>query len=277
MVYLYNTSTTAFKDIYRHAYNSLAEYMLNESDDAEHCKILFVISMDNVFNRAKERTAYRARFAKDPSTGKSLLDHLVISDDERDYFDDQMRSGAADVFAKLSAWAKDTANAFKFNVTFGVVSSEGTIGSVSGNVLTDSSQSLAADALIGHTLVIVSSGDYLDQEAEVTDNTETTLTLAAPFSGDITGQSFKTYDPSKKHILYDIKMSLDWDANMIERAETAISEALITYFIWQWYLINRYLDDANVELVKYKEELLKIREALSQRKTPLRRSGEIFS
>jgi hypothetical protein len=275
MVYLYNTNLDSYKDLYRSGYNTLVEYLEAEAEVTDIYKLLFVIALDDIFERGKKRTAYRGRFAKD-QTGAPAVEGFAITDDERDFFDDIMKTGGAEVFRKLSAWSKDVTDAYKYGVSFGANSATGTIELAEGAVITDTALNLTVNALAGHRFVIM-SGDLIDQERDIVSNTAFTITLAEPFIDDPTGLTFKTFESSDKHILYEVEMESTWDRNMLQGAEEAIKEALAAYFVKEWYLTNRYIDDAQIEANRYQSELTKIRSQLMQRKTPYRRSGELFS
>ena len=276
MVYLYNTETDTYKDLYRQSFNNLPEYLGEEVKDILHYNILFVVNIGDIFTQAKKRTALRGRFAKGKD-GEALLDTIEMTDDDRSFIDDILPSGAAEVYKKMSAWSKNIINGLKYNVSFGVITASGTVISVDGAVITDTFLNLIASALKGQKLVITSGDDLKDQEREISDNTVTTITLASPFLEDITGLSYKTYNVSDKHILFSVSMDLNWDPNMLQVVDTAIKEALIQYLLKEWYLTNRYLPDAEIEDRKYQVELTKIRSGLMQSKVPYRRPSDMFS
>lgn len=276
MLYLYNNSTDIYKDLYRKAYESLDEYLGPAEEVTDAYEVMFIMSLNDIFDKAKRRTAMRGRFAKDPQGGP-LLEGLAMTDDERDFFDQVMPNASSEVFRKLSAFAKTVANAHKFNVTFGLKAPIGTVTSVSGTLVTDSSLGLTPSSLIGYRFVITTTGEFKDMERDITENSAGTITLELPFEGDITGLEYSVYNPAEMFAIYSIKMDLGWDINQLMSAESAIMEALILYAVKEWYKINRYLDDFAVEDATYEKELLKIRSALIKSSTPYRRTVDQFS
>lgn len=270
MILLYNTSTNTYVNI--------TTYLTSiEASPGNNYRLLMLFNLDTLFEGTKKRTAWRSRFAKDEQ-GKSLTAKLAITDDERDMFDDLMQRGCNEVFRKMSAWAKDIPGANRFNVKFGepVKSGSVTSGGTSA-VLTDTSKTLTVNELAGYKLVITSAGVEQNQERTIVSNTADTITLDSAFTTDVTGLEYSVMTQTDDFIVYYLDMSLEWDLNMIHQAYESAREALISFFVKEWFVVNRYIDDAAIEGGKYDIELVKIKQALSQRKTPLRRSGEIFS
>lgn len=270
MILLYNTST--------HTYTNVTDYLTSIADSEGNIyRLLMLFNLDTLFEGTKKRTAWRSRFAKDEQ-GKSLTAKLAITDDERDMFDDLMQRGSNEVFRKMSAWAKDIPGANRFNVKFGtpVVSGSVTSGGTTA-VLTDDSLALTVNELAGYKLVITSAGLEQNQERTIVSNTLDTITLDSAFTTDVDGLEYSVMTQTDDFIVYYLDMSLEWDLNMVHQAYDSAREALISYFVKEWFMVNRYLDDAAIEGGKYDIEMVKIKQALSQRKTPLRRSGEIFS
>lgn len=79
--------------------------------------VIFLQDLDQLFTAVKKKTAYRGRFAKGDK-GQSLLDQIAITDDERTYFDSVIQSAGPEVANKLSAWAKNIDQAYRYNVSF---------------------------------------------------------------------------------------------------------------------------------------------------------------
>jgi hypothetical protein len=228
-----------------------------------------------VFEQGKKHTAYRARFARDKESGQSLLDSIAITDDEKPLFDDIMLSGCSQVFIKLSPWARKIKNAFRYNVSFGDIKATGTVESVLGDIITDTSLSLTPGDLAGHTLVF-DSGPYEGDEVEIRNNTTDTIQVALPPPPEVIGLDYKVFDPAERFVLMEVIISERWDQNMIEAAEDAIFNALVSYWIKEWYLINRYMDDASLESLKYEEHLIAVRNALSHGLGVYQRSTSIL-
>lgn len=270
MILLYNTSA--------HTYINMTEYLTSIADSTGNIyRLLMLFNLDTLFEGTKKRTAWRGRYAKDEQ-GKPLTEKLAITDDERDMFDDLMLRGSNEVFLKMSAWAKGIAGANRFNVKFGTPVVSGSV--ISGGttaILTDTSQALTVNALAGYKLVITTAGVEQNQERTIVSNTADTITLDSAFTTDVTGLEYSVMTQTDDFIVYYLDMNIEWDLNMIHQAYESAREALISYFVKEWFVVNRYIDDAAIEGGKYEIELVKIKQALSQRKTPLRRSGEIFS
>lgn len=275
MIYLYNTATGTYANMFRQAFKNIAEYLAGEEEDVSNYKVLIAVNMIDLFTEAKTRTALRARFAK--KDGKSLVEEIAMTDDERYFFDQKMPTGAAEVLEKLSAWTKANIDGFKYDVTFGQIMASGTIDYAENVILTDSSPGFVVSALKGYTLVIISAGDMLNREREISDNDAISITLTFPFENDVTGLRYNVYENTEKYMLFNLTLDAYWDANMLLGAETAVREALIIYIMKEWYLINRLMEDYEIEEIQYQKELSKINERLSRRKTPYHRSGELFS
>ena len=277
MVYQYNTETDVYRDIYRQAFENLDEFLGNEAEDTTVHDILFVISLNDIFEQVKKRTALRGRFATD-GQGGSLLEKLAMTDDERDLFDQTMPNGSSEVYAKISAWAVDVSNAYKHGVSFGTLQAQGTVTSVTGSLISDTSQALVVSSLIGSRLIITEPDHPLEnQERQVEDNTATTISLELSFGEDITGLAYKVINATEEFIVYSLRMPLDWDINMLQPADNAIKEALIKFMLKEWYLINRQMDDFAIEETEYQKELAgKIRPAMFKKTTPIRRPAGLF-
>jgi hypothetical protein len=270
MILIYNTSDKTYVNV--------TTYLSSiEASAGNNYRLLMLFNLDTIFEGAKKRTAWRSRFARDEN-GQSQEEKLAITDDERDMFDDVMRRGCNEVFMKMSAWAKDIAGANRFNVKFGEPVAGGSVTSGGDTiVLTDTSATLAVNALAGYKLVITSAGVEQNNEKTIVSNTLNTITLDSAFTTDVTGLEYAVMTQTDDFIVYYLDMETTWDLNMLHQAYESAREAMISFFVKEWFIINRYVNDAQIETGKYEIELVKIKQALSQRKTPLRRSGEIFS
>lgn len=268
-MYLYDTTT--------YTYTNIEDYLSSIEDSAgDVSRLLMLYTMDSLFEDTKKRTAWRGRYAKDDQ-GRSQLDRLQITDDERDMFDDLMKRGSAKVFMVMSAYAKNIAGAYRYNVKFGdpVVSGSVISGGATA-VLTDTDQSLTVNELAGYKLVITSAGLAINQERTILSNTADTITLESAFDVDVDGMEYAVMTQTDDFIIFYLDMNLQWDLNMLLGASEAAREAMVTWFVWQWYLMNRYMDDAAVELSRFETELTELRRCLGRRKEPIRRSGEII-
>jgi hypothetical protein len=275
MIYIYNETTDKYTDLYRQAFENLEEFLGDEAEDTTVYKIMFFVSLDDIFEQAKKRSAFRGRFAKD-AQGKSLLEQMVITDDERELIEDQLPNGATELQKKLSAWMKAVNESYKYGVTFGAKAPIGTITSASGSTVSDSSAPFTAGALAGYKLVIL-SGDIEHEEREILSNTTSELTLEREFTDDPTGLEYGVYDPDEKFITYALQMELNWNFAILQAVEAAIKEAMVSYELAQWYLANRYMDDYAIEDAKYKNELMKARSALFQGRESWTRPSDFFA
>lgn len=277
MLYLYDNTTDTFSPLYRTAFENLDE-MINPQAviDTTVYDLVFFASLTDIFTIAKRRSAIRARFAKDEE-GKPLVDKIAITDDERDWYDDVLPQGAIEVYKKLSAFAKNVTNAYKYSVTFGPKTGSGTVESISGTTIIDSSLTLVPSALKGHKLVITTVGDLKDQQKTIADNTANTIILEEAWEQDITGLNYNVYNPSEDYVMYSVKLDSNWDRNMLQSCDNAIMEALVAYILKEWYLINRYGDDYAIEEDRYQKQLMKVKSSLSQGKKPYHRPADFFA
>jgi len=276
MLYLYDNTTDTFSPLYRTAFENLDEMIDPPAViDSTVYDLVFFASLTDIFTIAKRRSAIRARFAKDEQ-GNPLIEKLAITDDDRDWYDDILPQGAGEVFKKLSAFAKDVTNAYKYSVSFGAKSASGTVESVADAVITDSSLSLVPSALKGHKLVITSD-ELKDQQKTIADNTANTIVLEEAWEHDITGLNYNVYNPSNDYVMYSVKLDSNWDRNMLQSCDNAIMEALVAYTLKEWYLINRYGDDYAIEEDRYQKQLMKVKSSLSQGKKPYRRPADFFA
>ena len=276
MILLYNNTTDTFKDLYRHPYENIDEYVSPVDVEALEYDVLFFTNLTDAFIIAKRRSAIRGRFAKNKD-GTPLIESIALTDDERDWYDDILPAGASEVFKKLSAFAKKITYAYKYGVTFGGKVAVGTVESVVGTVVTDSALVLTPSALKNHKFVITSDNLLKDQEQTILDNTVNTITLTLPWEQDITGMSFSVYNPAEDYILYTVKMDSNWDTNMLHNCESAIMEALVSYTLKEWYMANRYVDEYAIEQDKYQKNLLLVKSSLGQGMISYRRPTDFFS
>jgi hypothetical protein len=274
-ILLYNNDLDTFRDLYRTPYENVDEYV-DPADDLSPYDVLYFVNLTDVFTIAKRRSSLRARFARD-AEGRPLVENLAMTDDERDWFDDIMPIGSAAIFKKLSAFAKGIQHAHKYGVTFGGKVAVGTIESIAGNIISDSSLSLTPSALKGYKLVLTSgTEDLINQEQLILDNTANTITVQVPWEQDVTGLSFNIYNPSEDYVLYTVRLDTNWDLNMIHNVESSVMEAMISYALKEWYLINRYMDDYAIEDAKFKSYLSQIKSSLDQGVNTTERPMDMF-
>lgn len=267
-VYIYDTSTQT--------YINVADYLHSiVNPDGDIYRLLMLFNLQSLFEDVKKRTAWRARFAKN-AEGQSLIDNLVITDDDRDMFDDLMKTGCNEVYRPMSAWGKDIEGAIRFNVKFGDPVHGGTV--LSGGSTTQLTVPLPPlTDFSGYKIVITSAGVSINQERVIVSNTMDTITLDSAFDMDVTGLEYAIFTQTDDFIIYYLNMSKEWDLNALRDAYHEAREALISYSVKEWYVVNRYMDDAQIEQGRYGSHLTGLRSALMRRKKPLRRGGEIFS
>ena len=276
MLYLYDNSADTFTELFRRAYQDIDEIIEPKTLDEDVYDILFFASLTDIFTIAKRRSAIRSRFAKD-NEGKPLVDSFALTDDEKDWFSDIMPEGSAEIWKKLSAFGRDTEDAYRYGVTMGTKPATGTIDIVAGAVLTDSSLTLTPSALIGYVLVITSAGDMEGQQKSIIANTANTITLESAWKQDVTGMDFNVYDSATDYVLYTVKLDSNWDINMLQSCDKNIQEALVSFCLKEWYLINRWMDDFTIEDGHYQKSLAKIKSDLSHGKKPYRRATDFFA
>lgn len=279
MIYIYNATDNAYLDI--EAYLTELETALAAAEESGDpittvYQVLFLHDLASLFTLAKKRTALRGRYAKGQQ-GESLMEVYAMTDDEQDFFDDTIKTAAAEVFKRLSAYSKTIDQAYRHDVSFGDPVVSGTAEIVANNVITDSGLALTPNALIGYKLVITTPGLLANQERVIASNTATTITLATAFDSDISGLDFAIFTQTNKYIAYYLLAASTWDNNMLQGIENAIQEALVTYIIKEWYLINRFMDDFSIEEGRYLNDLRKINSHLYQSKKPVRRPADFFS
>lgn len=280
MIKIYNATSDLYLELNDYLEDLAAEIAAAELSGEEltiDYKILFLLKPDDLFALAKKRTAQRGRFAKGEK-GESLLEKFAMTDDERDFFDEQLDTGAAEVFKKLAAWAKDIDEAYQHEVCFGDTELTGAVDTFSSpRTINDTSLAMTANQYAGYYLVF---DDYPLLKFTILSNTTNSITIAADESFPFTVASpmaFSIFSATKVYIIYKINIASTWDANMLQGIENAIQEALVTFIIKEWYLVSRLMDDFEIEQARYLKESDKIRSQLYHVKTPTRRTTDFFN
>lgn len=274
-LYLYNNETDMFSELFRRAYENIDEIINPQTLDEDVYDVIFFVSLTDIITITKRRSAIRSRFAKDKN-GVPLVESLAITEDEEDFLSDILPEGSAEIWKKIAPFGRDTEDAYKYGVTMGTKPATGTIDIAVGAILTDSSLALTPNALIGYVLVITSAGDMEGQQKAIVANTATTITLESAWEQDVTGLNFNVYDPATDYVLYTVKLDSNWDINMLQNCDKDIQEALVSFCLKEWYLINRWMDDYAIEDGHYQKSLAKIKSDLSHGKTPYRRPTDFF-
>lgn len=272
MYYIYGTNSQLYYDV--------EQYLIALAADSSGStyRLILLISINELFEKVKRNSSIRGRYAKDPQTGESLLDIYQMTDDELEFFKDNLRHGSLEVFKNISAYSKGVDSAFRFDASFGTPIISSTVDSVLGAVLTDAAQAMTIDAQIGRKVVITSAGPLENQERVITDNTATTITLASAFDSDITGLNYiVTAQTDKFIIIYSIQDNTDWDLNMIQNIDSALERTLISLSLREWYLVNRLMDDYQIEEKFYKDALSSLRMSFFQNAIKSNRATEFFN
>jgi hypothetical protein len=267
MNYIYNATTKT--------YTPLAEFSPAGVVKGDPIRVLICTDLDSIFNEAKRRTALRGRFALDQQ-GASLLEKIAMTDDERDWFDQIIKNGGTEIFAKVSAWTKDLPAAYRHNVKFGIPLFAGAVTTVAGAVVNDTTKSYTVNDLTNKKLVITSPGPQMNQERVITSNTATGITLATAFTTDVTGMEYVIVAITADFIIFYLNLDLSWDLNLFQGVAATIQEAFILFVCKEWYKLNRNVPDFQVEELDYIAQLGKIRSQLLQYKIPARRVTDFF-
>jgi len=104
------------------SYLTVQEYIdAYDADDEDVYYVQFIYELTVLFAKAKRRTAFRGRYAKDEQ-GNSLLDRYAMTADEEDFFDEMLELGSGELFNKLLAWTKNVYKSYQYKAThdFGV-------------------------------------------------------------------------------------------------------------------------------------------------------------
>lgn len=276
MIYLYNTESDTYRDLYRTPYDNLQDYLSDYQEGTDVYKVVYLVSVLDVFEKARQKSAIRGRFAKNEN-GERLIDVFALTNDEFSFVESILPSCAAKVFQKLSAWCKDNLNAFQQNISFGNRIAIGVISSAVGTTINDSSANYTINSLKGYRIIILdANSDINEEEREIISNSATSIVIEREFSGDPTGLAYGIYNPSDKYFAYFLNMDVNWDKNMLQSAESAIIESFVAFILKEWYNINRYMDDYIIEETKFQDELKNIRTALMRGITSYRRPMNIF-
>jgi len=272
MYYVYNASEQEYYDIEQYLIALAAD------ETGNTYRLIFLINISELFEKVKRNSSIRGRHTKDPQTGKSLLDIYQMTDDELEFFKDNLRIGSLELFNHISGYSKHIDSAFRFDVSFGTPIITSVVDSVLGAVLTDAAQAMTPDAHIGRKVVITSAGPLENQERVITDNDATTITLASAFDGDITGLDYIVTAQTDKYIIfYTSHSNLDWDLNRIQGIDSAIERALISHALREWYLVNRIMDDYQIEEKFYKEAISSLRMGFFQNGISSNRATPFFN
>jgi hypothetical protein len=214
-----------------------------------------------LFEKIKRRAALRGRFSKD-AQGVSNLDSLQLTEDERDIYLDFLQSGAGEIFQQVSGFSKKIASAFRFNVLFGTPVVDSAVVSVSGDglTITDSALAMTVNEYAGMKLVITSAGLLENQERTIVSNTATTFVVDSAFSGDVATLEYIVSIQTEKFILIHSAMNvLGFDTNMILGMDALFEKCFIGTVLRDWYLINRFMPDYEVEKALLKDAISDLR------------------
>lgn len=231
------------------------------SETADTYYLLFAFPIEALFEKIKRRAALRAKVARDQQ-GNSQLDSFILTEDERDIYLDYLQSGAGEIFKQVSGFSKNIASAFRFNVSFGTPVVDSTVVSVSGDglTITDSALTMTVNAYAGMKLVITSAGLLENQERTIVSNTATAFVVSSAFSGDVTSLEYVVSIQTEKFILiYSAMNVLGFDTNMILGMDALFEKCFIGTVLRDWYLINRFMPDYEIEKVLLKDAISDLR------------------
>lgn len=256
-------------------YYSMEDYLLavQAGETGDNYALLFAHAIDPLFEKIKRRAALRGKVAKDQQ-GNSRLDELMITEDERDIYIDALQTGSAEIFRQISGFSKLINSAFRFNVNFGDPEFSSAISSVNGTnlILTDSAlDPMTVNAYAGMKLVIISPGLLENQERTIVSNDDDSFTIDSVFGGDVTGLEYIVAAQTEKYILIYSNFDVTkFDTNMIIGIDALLEKMYIGTVLRDWYLLNRFMDDYQVEAALLKASVSDLRMSYFQSMTPYR-------
>jgi len=258
MNYIYNANNFL--------YYNLAQYLASiaGTPTGTRYQVMLMYSIADLWDKVKQRTSRRGRLAKDSKTGVSLLDSYAMTDDELDMFITSLRKGSAELFHNMSGFAKLIDDPYRFNVKFGDPLISGVITLVNGLILSVNTGTFANDVLIGYKIVITSPGVLANQERTITDNASGLVTINSVFDSDPTGLTYAIMAQTKDYVIMSLWLDTNYDMNMLQGVDASLEDALITYCIKEWYLINRFMDDWQIEDKMYNDAVSNMRMQLFQ-------------
>lgn len=238
-------------------YLNLEDFVLaiNAGETGDRYLLLFAYPIDPLFEKIKRRAALRGKLAKDQQ-GNSQLESYQITEDERDIYLDFLQTGSAEIFKQISGFSKEINSAFRFNVKFGDPEFSSAISEVDITelILTDSSiDPMTVNAYQGMKLVIISPGLLENQERTIVSNTVDTFTIDTPFDDDVTDLEYMVSAQTEDYILIYSNFDLSkFDTNVLLGMDALFEKCFIGTILRDWYLINRFMEDYQIE-----ESLLK--------------------
>lgn len=247
----------------QYEYYSLEDFVnLNVAPDTEETiYALFTYQIEDLFEEIKRRTALRSKLAQG-AKGESLSEEYQLTEDERDVFIKWMRKRSAKIFKEISGYSKAINSAFRFNVNFGDPEFSSLVSSVSpdGLTITDMSLDMLTNEYAGMKLVITSPGLYENQERTIVSNTDTAFVIDSAFTGDVSGLEYIVAAQTEKHILiYTLMNILHFDTNMLEGIDSLFEECFVRALTAEWFLINRFMDDFQIEETELKKDISDLR------------------
>lgn len=259
----------------QYLYYSLEDFLiaLEAQETGDSFYVLYAFPIDALFEKIKRRSALRGKLAKDQQTGASALENFQVTEDERDIFIDFLQTGAAEIFRQISGFSKEINAAFRFNVPFGDPEFSSTISSVSpdGLTITDASLNMTVNAYQGMKLVITEPGLLENQERTIVSNTDTTFVIDSPFGGDPSAMQYIVAAQTENYILiYSLFDISKFDTNMIQGIDALFEKCLIATVLKEWYLINRFMDDYQIEEMLLKNAISDLRMSYFQSYKPYR-------
>lgn len=274
MVRIYN----ATDDTYQSIESFISAY---DEDDTDTYYIHFYYRLLSLFDKAKERTALRGKYARDENNNP-MIDRYAMTADEEEFFDQMLEVGSGEIYRKFLAWAKNVFNSYQYKVTHDFGNTLEYTGEINkyDDVMTqcivhDYSKSWTANALIGLTLTIT-SGQYKGQTASITDNSEQ-MALLDSNPGDLQGVTYKITGSStveENSLQYFLTMPTTPYFDLLNVADQKLEEALVIYTIKEWYRLSGLYEDAALEEQRYGMYLDEVKSLLMMKaETTRRRAG----
>jgi len=254
-----------------------------DEDDTNTYYVQFLYKLDTLFDLTKERTALRGKYARDEQ-GNSLLNAYAMTDDEEDLFDRFLEIGSGELFRKLNAWTKNVFKSYQYKALHDFGGTEETVyhtGTVTGWAnpnLTDSGATFGPND-IGRTLeytsgLLAGNGYVIESVISATE-----VKLTNPPPDDPTGMTYKVYEETsttENSLQFFITMPDTPYFDLFESAEVKLEEALILYCIKEYYLLNRFMQDFQIEQERYDRLAHEVKSLLMMKTEATRRNNNML-
>jgi hypothetical protein len=233
--------------------------------------LLFAYPIEALFEKIKRRAALRGKLAKD-NQGNSQLDSFQLTEDERDIFIDFLQEGSAKIFKEISGFSKRISGAFRFNVPFGDPLFSSLITTDNGTTIIDTSiEDMEVNVYAGMKMVIINPGLMENKERTIVSNTADTFIIESAFDGDTSGLEYVVAAQTEKYILIYSMFDIEkFDTNVMLGIDAIFEKTFIGTVLKDWYKINRFMEDFQVEAADLKESISDLRMHYFQSMKPYR-------